>query len=216
VPYWFPYRWTRPAPYHRNVELFQTRGNQERDQYPDDGWRGWHRNGASAQHALALGYKLGFTGGTDNHTCRPGRAFAGEEAFGRMPPNSVALTGLWTERVDRAKVFDALYSRHTWAVWDTRAIVYFTVAGAEAGEEIKVKRGATIEARIRISGEDEMQSIEIVSESHTVWQGSSRELDLDITVPLGKAGKGTYFYLRARQRNGGLIYASPVFVSLEA
>lgn len=216
VPYWFPYRWTRPAPYHRNVELFQTRGNQERDEYPDDGWRGWHSNGAPAQRALALGYKLGFTGGTDNHTCRPGRALAGEEAIGRIPLNSTSLTGLWTEQVDRGRVFDALYARRTWAVWDTRAIVYFTVAGAEAGEEIGLRRGAPLTARIKISAEDQLQSIEVVSEGRTVWQGSSREPDLDITVPLGQAAGATHFYLRARQRNGGLIYASPVFISVAA
>jgi hypothetical protein len=67
APYWHPYSWTDPTDAHRLVEIFQTRGNQERNDYTD-AWRGWHQNhGASVQDALAKGYRVGFTGGTDNH-----------------------------------------------------------------------------------------------------------------------------------------------------
>ncbi len=212
APYWFPYNWTEPASYHRAVEIFQARGNQERDDYPDDTWRGWHANRASAQDALAHGYKLGFTGGTDNHCGLPGRAFAAEEDYGRIPTYSVALTGVWTERIERDKVFNAIYRRHTWAVWDTRALVYFSVNGGMAGEEIEVPREAELTARIKMSAEDALRSIEIVSEKRIVWSGASDELDLDLRAPLGPCRRATHFYLRAMQRNGGIIYASPVFV----
>ena len=215
TPYWFQYPWTFPTPYHRLVEILQTRGNMERDSYPEDAWRGWHTNGASVQDGLAHGYKLGFTGGTDCHTAGPGNIYNDNVDAGRTPVDSTALTGLWAGRIERGKVFDALYARHTWAVWDTRAIVYFTVNGAQAGEEIEVKKGEPLTARIKMSAEDALQSIEIVSEKEPVWIASEDNLDWDTKIPLGHADHSTYFYLRALQRNGGIIYASPVFVTVK-
>lgn len=214
TPYWFPYPWSHPGKYHRLAEIFQARGNMERDAYPDDAWRGWYQNGASVQDGLEHGYKVGFTGGTDNHTARPGMAFAAPEDLGRIPIDSISLTGLWTEGIERGKVFDALYARHTWADWDTRALVYFTVNGAQAGDELVVKKGERLTAQIKMSAEDALQSIEIVSDKKSVWDASEDHLDFDIVVPLGVADHSTYFYLRALQRNGGIIYASPVFVTV--
>lgn len=215
TPYWLAYPWTSPAVYHRNVEVFQTRGNQERDLYPGDVWRGWHSNGASVQAALAHGYKLGFTGGTDNHSSRPGRCYASFESHGRIPTHSISLTGLWAKAVDRDAVFDALYRRHSWAVWDTRALVHFTVQGALAGDEITVRSGEQLTAHLRLSAEDALRLIEVVSESRTVWSGSSEALDLERDIPLGPATRSTHFYLRALQRDGGILYSSPVFVQVK-
>lgn len=214
-PYWFPYPWSHPGKYHRLAEIFQARGNMERDAYPEDSWRGWYQNGASVQDGLERGYKVGFTGGTDNHTARPGMAFAAPEDFGRIPIGSISLTGLWTKAIERGKVFNALYARHTWADWDTRALVYFTVNGAQAGDEIHVKKGEQLTAQIKMSAEDALQSIEIVSEKKAVWASHEDRLDFDIKVPLGAADHSTYFYVRALQRNGGIIYVSPVYVTIK-
>jgi hypothetical protein len=217
TPYWFPYPWTHPGQYHRLAEIFQTRGNMERDAYPEDAWRGSYVNGASVQDGLEHGYEVGFTGGSDCHTARPGRVVTdpNSEDFGRIPLDSISLTAVWAEGIERKKVFDALYARHTWAVWDTRALVYFTVNGAQAGDEVKVEKGRPLTARIKMSAEDALQSIAIVSEKEPVWVGSEGQLDFDIAVPLGKAEHSTYFYLRALQRNGGIIYASPVFIKVQ-
>jgi len=131
-----------------------------------------------------------------------------------MPICSRILTGTWTDRIERQSVWRGLYDRHTWAVWDTRAIVYFAVNEAQAGDEIKLVKAAPLKAYIKISAEDALQSIEIVSEKRTVWIGSSDELDFEKVIELGAAEKNTHFYLRALQRNGGIIYASPVFVTV--
>ena len=217
TPYWFAYPFTKGDNYHRLIEIFQTRGNMERDKYNDaDLWRAWcGSNGSSVQDALEKGYKVGFTGGTDNHCSLPGRSFTfRKHAGGRMPICSRILTGTWIDRIERRSIWQGLYDRHTWAVWDTRAIVYFAVNESQSGDEIKVVKRAPLKAYIKISAEDTLQSIEIVSEKESVWVGSSDELDFEKVVGLGAARKNTHFYLRALQRNGGIIYASPVFVTI--
>jgi len=214
TPYWHPYPWATPVAYIRLVEIMQCRGNQERNVY-DDAWRGWHQNlHASAQDALALGYKLGFTGGTDNHSGWPGRAFAESEGQDRRPLHGVILTGTWTPRVTRQAVFDSLAARHTWAVWDTRAIVWFTVNGALGGDEIAVAAGTPLRAQIRLSAEDALQTLQIVSEGEPVWSASFADRDVETEADLGPAQRSTHFYLRGLLRNGGILYASPVFVTV--
>jgi len=212
TPYWHPYPWTAPEDYVRLIEIMQQRGNQEKNVY-DDAWRGWHQNyRASAQDALALGYKIGFVGGTDNHCGWPARAFAECEGIGIHPPKSVILTGVWTPRVERQAVYESLKSRRTWAVWDTRALVYFTVNGTLGGDEIAVPSWTELTAHIRLSAEDALQTVELVCEGVVVWQSSFDEMDIEFDVPLGRVEQSTHYYLRALQRDGGIIYASPVFV----
>lgn len=214
TPYWYPYPWGEPEPYIRLAEVMQCRGNQERESC-SDAWRGWHQhNGASLQQALALGYKLGLTGGTDNHCGYPGRAWA-EEGLGLHACKSVILTGAWVPRLERRAVFDALVARHTWAVWDTRALVRFSINRAAAGDELAVPRGSALTASLRLSAEDSLQTVELVSEGQVIWQRSFSELDIALDIPLGQAERNTHIYLRALQRNGGIIYASPVFISVQ-
>lgn len=216
-PYWHPYPFEEPEKYQRLIEIFQTRGNQERNTYTDV-WRGWHQNnGSSVQDALDMGYKLGFTGGTDNHNGWPGRAYTKHEGGGIHSPKSVILTGAWVKEKTRKGVFNALYNRNTWAVWDTRAILLFSINRSLMGEEITVKIGQELTAWIGLSAEAPIQSLEIISQVGTVYALSLENPDIDMEIPLGSIDKEmeTYFYVRILLRNGGLVYASPVFVKVK-
>ncbi len=213
TPFWHPYSWGDPVDYLRLAEVFQDRGNQECE-HAGDAWRSRYQgNGGSIQVALERGYRLGFTGGTDNHISWPGRIFAKT-----LTPRaaSTALTGVWCGELSRQGVYEALHARRTWAVWDCRALVHFSVNGEPMGGEIEVSAGTDLGAKLCISAEDALQTVEIVSEKEIVWQSSFSEFDIEVEVPLGKMKKSTHFYLRALQRDGALIYASPVFVDLES
>jgi hypothetical protein len=202
------YPWGKPVDdYLRSIEVMQTRGNYEREDSPK-GWRTDGRNnGASAQVALAMGHKLGFVGGTDNHKGWP----CVTRGSGRI------YAGLWTKRRSRQDIYNALHARHSWACWDTRAIVLFEIGSAMQGDELKLEQPRNLTAHIKLSAEAPLDVLDIVTEDGRaiavdIPDGS---LDIETDINLGDVGASTYFYLRARQINGALIYASPVFITVE-
>ena len=216
--YWTQYPWGPPRDYLRLVEVFQCRGNFERED-PPAGWRTVHRNhGASVQAALDMGHRLGFVGGTDNHCGWPAVPDAeGLAAAGlKLPGPSRIYTGVWAAARTREAVFEALQARRTWACWDTRAVVWFTVGGVLQGGELVAERGVPLAARIRMAVEAPLDVLEVVTNGGRVaWAAVDlgRGLRLDLRAELPAVERDcAWFYLRARQRDGALIYASPVTV----
>ena len=207
--YWYAYPWKEPRNgYRRIVELMQSRGNFEQE-YPPDGWRHEHRgNGGSAQTALDAGHRFGFIAGTDNHSGWP--------TLNTHERGSRLYAGVWTTARERQAIFDGLFQRHTWACWDTRAIVCFSVNGALQGGELTVAPEETMRARIQLALEAPLDTLELVTNGgETIAVPyDDQTLDLDVTVELDVPGSTAYYYLRARQKNGALIYASPVFVEM--
>ena len=180
-------------------------------------------NKGSVQTALNNGHKLGFVGGTDNHSGWPTLLeLPGNKSIMellKMYKEKVSFpsqiyTGVWARSRSRSEVYKALFSRHTWACWDTRAIVWVTINGVLQGGELKVRKGANLEAYIKMSVEAPLDVLEIVSRDGVVWsfKDPGSVLDIEKHVDLGMISKDSYYYLRARQKNGALIYASPVFV----
>ena len=111
-------------------------------------------------------------------------------------------------------MYHALYSRHTWAVWDTRAVVWFTINGELMGGETRAAKGEKLTAELILSAEDSLQAVKVISGGRSIWCKSFAERDISTTIDLGSAEESTYFYVRALQRNGGIIIASPVFVDI--
>jgi hypothetical protein len=206
--YWTAYPWGEPRDdYLRQVEIFQTRGNFERED-PPEGWRTDHRNhGGSVQAGLEKGHKLGFVGGTDNHNGWPAKV--------SYRPRSWIVTGAWVKARTREAVYEALYARHTWACWDTRAIVQFTVGGVLQGGILNLDAPRELAARVRISAEAPLDTLEVVTEGDRAipFDIPAGALDIEAEISLGRAQNGGFYYLRARQIDGALIYASPVFIT---
>ncbi len=204
--YWREYPWGEPRPeYLRQVEIFQARGNQERETYPE-GWRQqYEENGGSVQTGLDRGHPLGFVGGTDDHFGFPSVC---PHHQGRI------VTGAWLAERTRQGVFDALYARRTWACWDTRAIVRFSVNDVLQGGELTADADTSLTARIEASFQAPLDVLELVSNGDTAVEvpHGAEALDIETEVDLGPRGDRSYVYLRARQTDGAIVYASPVFL----
>ena len=209
--YWTQYPWGQPRDYLRLVEIFQSRGNFERED-PPDGWRATFRNnGASALTALEQGHKIGFVGGTDNHQSWPAK-----ENPGRTEESWIH-TGAWVQARTRDAIYEALQNRATWACWDTRAIVRVEINGVMQGGVVQLSEPDQLSARVQIYAEKRLDVAELVTvQDATLPLTLSDSLDMDTQIDLGFVERNTFFYLRARQIDGALIYASPIFVELAA
>ncbi|HET7571444.1 MAG TPA: CehA/McbA family metallohydrolase [Gaiellaceae bacterium] len=200
--HWFPYDWSRRNPAIRLVEVAQCRGNFEADEI-DPAWGIVTEGlGSSVQDALAMGYRIGFVGGTDNHSSAPSRDSL-------KPGEYVGLTGVYAEELSRAAIWDALWNRRTFATSGVPIVGWTRIAGAEMGGEVAGHAGdATFEAELH--GTAAIARVEVIGDREVVWAADPNEPDVTIRgVVLPPCG---WYYVRLRQVDGHRAWFSPVWV----
>ena len=109
--------------------------------YATDGW--------------AVGQILGTIGSSDDHSSQPGRGESG-------------LAAVWSGRLDRGEIFDALRDRRTFGTTGQRMVLTFTLDGTD-GPTVAWRE--TLVGRLSVHGTAELEAIEIF------------ELDLDTRQP---------------------------------
>lgn len=179
------------------------------------------------QRALAMGRRLGFVGGGDDHDGHPGDPVAtGAEPFRYRD----GLMGVWAPELTREAIFQAMYDRHTYATTGARIIVLFRVSGAFMGEELRLAdqpelaQRRTIEAFV--AGEAKLAQVEVIRNNEVVHyfrpEGSDTTLewtDDELLEPLALTPcddreRFVFYYLRVLQSDGEMAWASPVWVLL--
>ena len=208
--YWQTYDWDAPNHRARLVEIFQNRGNFEADTMDEEWGVQTGNRGASVRDALSREYHLGFTSGTDNHTGGPTRH-----------PHHTGYTGLTavlTPSLSRETLWESLNARRTFATTGVRIVCEFevaeTVMGGE-GEQPSSNDG-TVPARIRIHGTDTIEQVEVICDEETVWSDAPDSEDAvydEVQLPATEGE--SYYYLRARQRDDNMVWASPVWIETQ-
>ena len=103
--YWSKYHWNYANERARLVEIVQGRGNFEADEL-DEYWGIKARGqGASVQDALALGWRLGFVAGTDNHQGHPTQ----------QPGGNVGMTCFRAAELTREDIWQAMVEGRSYA-----------------------------------------------------------------------------------------------------
>ena len=208
-PCWNEYHWDRHHPCFRAVEINQTRGNFEADAV-DDKWKiGTGDIGASARDALALGHRLGFTSGTDNHIAFPTR-----NALTDTAPGYIGLTGFLTPRRTRDDAWNALHHRHTYGTTGVPILCHFTVDHQPMGSAVNAKGRAALPAEIAFYATDTITDVELIAAGKTVQSFEVNAADTfrwagDLPIP---DGEHPYWYVRLRQADGHLAWTSPIFI----
>jgi hypothetical protein len=167
----------------------------------------------SVRAALDLGYKFGFTGGTDNHQAEPGN------------PDIGGITGVYASGLSRREIFEALRARRAFATNGARMILTFSVDDTFMGSETMTRRGQPRQVRGRAITADPIQVIEIIRNGevvHTVhgderddialeWEDTE---DLSALTPKREltSERFVYYYLRMQTITGSFGWASPVWV----
>lgn len=168
----------------------------------------------SVRHALDMGYKLGFTGGTDSHYAEPGN------------PDVGGITGVYAPALSRIDIFNALIARRTFATSGPRITMVFYVNNALMGSEIPCSESALITGRV-VSPEV-LKSIEIIRNGKTVHEMNCEKGCVDQQIqwldPESVAQtlqereftgeKTTYYYLKCTTVNSQYAWSSPVWIVL--
>lgn len=203
--YWAKYDWSIPNPRARLVEIVQGRSNFEADALDADWGITMGEQGASVQDALAMGWRLGFVAGTDNHEGHP------TQRNGRY----VGLTCFRATELTREAIWQAMEQRQTYATSGVPILCDFAVNGLAAGSEGTLSRGEPVHFSTHLHGTAPISIVEIIANGAIVWQQWPGQWDVELTgielpPPTGEWG---YYYLRLRQADGHRAWLSPIWLN---
>ena len=106
--------------------------------------------------ALERGYKVGFLGGSDSHTGRPGDDRPGYQ-YRRFAKSGLA--GVYAPDLSLASILEALQARRCYATTGARILAHVTADGHLIGEEYRTKGRPVL--RVNVTGTAPLESVEI-------------------------------------------------------
>lgn len=190
----------------RLVEIYSNWGNCERFGAQPTFIPSLRQNfdGQWAANALDLGWKIAFTGNSDDHMARPG--WSGWHRVERVYHGG--LTAVYTSEPTRKGIFEALKERHTYATSGTRIIVEATMNGKLPGTEFVPTGDLCISYYLK--DVCQIEKIELIHNGGTV----------QTRVVNGNEAAGEFlcaqndgnYYLRITQLNGHHAWTSPWYV----
>jgi hypothetical protein len=108
-----------------------------------------------ARDALERGLKVGFIGGSDDHTCRPG----GAHPTTMVEAVNGGLMGVYARELTRESLWEAFQKRHVFATTGTRIILRVMCGNAIMGDEITLEEPPTI--FIEVFGTAGLEKVEL-------------------------------------------------------
>ena len=216
----------------RLVEIYSVWGSSERsvnqgNPFPVKGTNRARRDSGEnplgfVQRALELGWRVGFTAGSDDHLGHPGDGAAHGEYRG-------GLTAVCAGENTRKAIWEALRSRRCYGTTGARIIVEFALDGHPMGSEVRVSTNAELASRRKIkasvSGTSKIKSIEVVRNNREVytlrpdspdiafeWVDPEPLADVNLPPALHSPEPFTFYYLRITQVDGEMAWSSPVWI----
>jgi len=179
------------------------------------------------QRALALGWRVGFTGGGDDHIGHPGD----EVQHGGEPWRYKAgLMAVQAGDRTREAIWDAMWRRRTYATTGPRILVGFELDGHPMGAELFLSEHPELanvrRIKARVHGTDAVTHVEVVRNNRDVYAYEGGDSDVTFewedTEPLDAvhlppatfwSAPFTFYYLRITQRDNEMAWTCPVWIS---
>jgi len=211
--------------FERLVEITQCRGSFELDAV--GGAVSLGGLGSSIQDALAMGLRLGFVGGTDNHRAQPGSK---RSNLGGLVADEIVnggITAVFAPELTREAVFDALWDRRCYATTSQRILLDVRLGEHMMGSDLSAEQAAEFsdERAIRIEaiGRREIGRIEVVRNNVTVESVEIEDEQASLTytdpMPLAEvpavsdaAPDVVFYYVRLIQADGNMAWSSPIWL----
>ena len=155
---------------------------------------------------LLRGARLGFIGSGDSHDGHPGLA---ELAAGGQS----GLAGIFTARLDRPSLLEAMRARHTFATNGIRPWLAVTIDVASMGDDLAVSPSAITEQRLHVRYEATapILRIDLIRSGQVAEVEGDGSLSLDIERIIPRLRPGEFHYVRIIQEDGGVAWSSPIF-----
>ncbi len=214
----------------RLVEIYQMRGSYEcsaedGNPLPERGAQDPISEGY-VRRALAMGWRVGFTGGGDDH-----RGHAGMEFPVGLEPDSYSdgLLCVEAEARTREAVWQALWNRRTVATSGPRVLLTYRVNGHPMGCELSARKHDHLREQRRLKiefhGTAPAESIDIIRSNRVVRTIASPGLDCTVEwtdetsldsdcLPAARfcPNPFCFYYIRVTQADGEVAWASPIWI----
>lgn len=190
----------------RLLEIYSMWGSSE---YRNNALWDKGQGGLSAREILAQPAKVGFIASSDTHDGRPGRTNP-LSRFTNLNHRG-GLVAVWAEELTRASLFAALRARRAYGTTGERIYVEFRVNGRPMGSE--TTGAGPPEIAVRVIGTADLLRAELIRDGRVIYApaGKGREMQFAYRDLMPLEGEH-YYYLRVRQTDGAVAWASPVWV----
>jgi hypothetical protein len=146
-------------------------------------------------NALGLGYQLGFEASSDHVSTH------------------ISFTNLWVTAPTRAGIMDAMRKRRMYGSTDN--ILADFRSGTHFMGESFTTSGAPV-FKVRLFGTAPFQNVVLVKDGNVVYTTSGdRVLAFSYQDAAAVKGKTSYYYVRGLQTDGQIVWASPMWVTLQ-
>ncbi|MFC1453903.1 DUF3604 domain-containing protein [Verrucomicrobiota bacterium] len=222
--------WKDHSPEHeRLVEIFQIRGGYECSKedgnpVPEKASKYLPYPNGYVQNALALGWRVGFTAGGDDHRGHWGTEFCFGEGYKQ------GLMSVEARENTRKAIFEAMYNRRVVATTGPRMLLTYSLNGKPLGSELSLKTSPGLTGSrklvVEFHGTAAVDRIDIIRNNSVVHSASGTgEKDMcvtwedrdpidDIWLPAAKFCDHpfAFYYVRVVQQDGEVAWASPVWI----
>jgi len=174
------------------------------------------------QNALALGWKVGFTGGGDMHCSHPG-----DDVRSGYPPLAYrpGLTGVWAGENSREGLWKSLVGRRCYATTGARMVLRMRVNGLPMGSELVLGEDEARKIEFSASGTGEIDSVELVRNNSVfrseepcredvsfIWTDDDAFEHAALPPARWVRRPFIFYYVRLVQADGEMGWTSPVWV----
>jgi len=153
--------------------------------------------------ALRRGARLGFVGGSDTHSARPGGSAKEPLAYWG------GLAAVWAKALTRRDLFQALHARQTYALTGARIILRMAVNGVLMGSEIPP--ADVVEIKIDAWTPGKLKKVEILKNAELLKTINENGDECHLEIE-DKTGGPAFYHCRVTQEDGQLAVCSPVWV----
>ena len=179
--------------------------------------------------ALAMGWRVGFTGGGDDHRQHGGEEYPMSNMETEPHCYKCGLMAVLADTRDREAIWDGLWRRRVVATSGPRMVLLYTLNGHEMGEELDATDEPELLARrsihVEFHGTAPLERLDIIRNNEVVksFTGDGPDLvaDWEDTEPLANCvmpparfcpAPFAFYYIRALQRDREMAWASPVWI----